>query len=498
MYMLFLALSPIFVCLLSLPFLFLALQIATYRTRVRDKRRRQHGGDAPLLRAGVVSLSPGSHSPRATNHALSFVRSGKFSACIHAYAPCPDFDAGPTLSFLPVAPTPPRERGSLLRTVKFQAGALFGSLVSHPTVEKYDVILINSPPCIPVFAVVWFAARVVHSCPVIVDWHNFAYTIMQTTGKSRSIVAVARFIEWFLGRQMDGHFCVSGAMARHLAEEWAIDAHVLYDRPPDTFRRIESVEEQHSVFMALHDCLCLPLRDDGGTIITLQGDDGVFRRRPDGPAVIVSSTSWTPDEDFNILMKALVGLDLLIMMRLRQNPDAALPFGGRVACVITGKGPMRSEIESRYGRGGSFKFSHVRVYFAWLPQDEYPRLLGCADLGISLHTSSSGLDLPMKVVDMLGCGLPVLSYDYQCIEELVVPEKTGLLFKSDDTLSHQLFDTLFDEGGCARRCAMAKQIEAAFSTTKMRWQETWERDALPYVTKIMAGERRRLHTTFPN
>ena len=154
--------------------------------------------------------------------------------------------------------------------------------------------------------------------------------------------------------------------------------------------------------------------------------------------LLVSSTSWTADEDFSVLLDALVRYSAAV------EDDSSLP-GALV--IITGKGPLKDfYIERIEQLNEDRELLNVHILTAWLSTEDYASLLGSAHVGISLHTSSSGVDLPMKVVDMLGTGLPVLGWSkFEAWSELVREGENGCGFESAEDLTALLRSLFGDE-----------------------------------------------------
>lgn len=91
--------------------------------------------------------------------------------------------------------------------------------------------------------------------------------------------------------------------------------------------------------------------------------------REDRPALLVSSTSWTADEDFSILIEAL-----RLYEASARVASAGLP---KVLCLITGKGPLQKSYMGQVKKlQVDEKWEYVRCDSVWLEPEDYPLLLG--------------------------------------------------------------------------------------------------------------------------
>jgi beta-1,4-mannosyltransferase len=293
-----------------------------------------------------------------------------------------------------------------------------------------------------------------------VDWHNYGHTLLATGSVlKKPLVPIYKSYETFFGRHLgDANLAVTDAMAEQLRETpFRIRGpiYALHDRPAEIFRPILSKKDRLAFLSSLAET-----KTSAKNIV-----DGAVR-------LLVSSTSWTPDEDFQILLDALVDY-------ATPNDSSISAAHPPILAIITGKGPQKehylTKIQELQDAG---KLPGVRVLTAWLSNRDYASLLACADLGISLHKSSSGVDLPMKVVDMFGAGLPVAAYNaFESFGELVKEGVNGRGFETAAQLAGILGDLLSVEG----ETALAVLKEGAVREGSLRWDDEWNRVVKPII-----------------
>ncbi|XP_077490801.1 ALG1, chitobiosyldiphosphodolichol beta-mannosyltransferase [Amblyomma americanum] len=428
-------------------------------------------------RVAVVVLGDFGHSPRMNYHALSLAKEG-FEVDVVAYSgsqPGPNVLSNPNIHLHLMKEPPafqkyvPRLAAYFLKVV-WQSLVLFWSMMFLP---KPSRVLVQNPPSIPTLPVLWFCC-LLRGSALVVDWHNYGYSILALAlGPQHLLVRICHWCEKTFGRKAASAFCVSQAMQEDLKSNWGVQADVLYDKPPSTFQPTD-FDERHALFQRLseeYSELASGQQDEpsgpgkSNLFTQAESNSDAVVLRPDRPALIVSSTSWTEDEDFSVLLEALKEYNAR-----KEQGDSALPD---LFCVITGKGPQKEHYLSLIRAD---PLAHVKFLTPWLSAQDYPKLLGSADLGVCLHTSSSKLDLPMKVVDMFGCGLPVCAIDYPCLRELVKPGQTGLVFETSTELCQQICELL---QGFPKS---SQQLESLRSNVdkwrSVRWHDNWRAVAL--------------------
>eukprot|EP01112_Ceratiomyxa_fruticulosa_P019011 TRINITY_DN6156_c0_g1_i1.p1 TRINITY_DN6156_c0_g1~~TRINITY_DN6156_c0_g1_i1.p1 ORF type:complete len:499 (+),score=106.81 TRINITY_DN6156_c0_g1_i1:50-1498(+) len=430
------------------------------------------------LNVCVVVLGDIGRSPRMQYHSLSLASLPNANVSLvglKGKEPHPLVRENPNINIhhIPTFPALPRILFPIYAPIKVLFQALFLLFTILFVIPSPDYILVQTPPAIPTLAVVYWAS-LLKRAKLVIDWHNLGYTLllMSTNKKERNpvikfVISIAKWIEGYYGRKAYWNFTVTEAEIAVLNREFGIDpdfVSCLYDRPDQKIFKPLSEEEKIDFLAEL--VPKLPSKD-----IPHFASLTDFYHTKKGPALVTSSTSWTPDEDFQIL------LDAIVLCESYSKKNKGFP---KIIFVITGTGPLKEYYENKIA---SLDLKNMFVTTMWLEAKDYPKILACADVGVSLHASSSGVDLPMKVVDMMGCALPALALHFNCLHELVQDRENGRVFKTSDQLANLLVELFSDWPKLTEVKRMRKVIESRRERNEYSWEANWNQVAAPVFSK---------------
>ena len=401
-------------------------------------------------RATVVVVGDLARSPRIYLHACALAKAG-FAVEVFANVETPLDGIGRDRSLVvkPLPDVPTSGDGQwLLRATTYFLQLVRVFVRSAPA----DVLILQNPPAVHVLPILLLLCRW-RGCRLILDWHNFGWTVLGLRlGARHPLVRLAGFLERRLGRFADDHLCVSSAMRRELRSRCGVEATVVCDKPAAVFLEARAIPRA----TALHRVLPhLDLEKEATTDL----HDGKA-------ALVVSATSWSADEDFDLLLGALRLLE-------RSQQEEKVP---KLVVAVSGQGRLRQSFLAEHA---ARPLRYTRIVTPWLPRDLYPLFLAAADLGVCLHRSSSAVDLPMKLADMRGVGVPTCVFDYgSVLREILSREEESFLFSDVSTLVALLARLLsgFPDSG------PLTEARARFrSTTPASWEESWRRDVAPLL-----------------
>ena len=192
------------------------------------------------------------------------------------------------------------------------------------TLPRPDLVIMQNPPAFPTLVVGWFSLRG-RGVRFVIDWHNLGYTLLQLRlGQWHPAVRLARWYERRDARRADANLCVSRGLAAFIESRFGVkQAHVLYDRPASAFVPVDRADRER-------------FRQALFTRLGIRANTVGF---------IVCPTSWTEDEDFDVVIEAVMRLEERI--RGWEAGHSARRFP-ELVILVTGDGARRAEFERRF------------------------------------------------------------------------------------------------------------------------------------------------------
>lgn len=349
----------------------------------------------------------------------------------------------------------------IARALLHRLGQLFRTLRLVLSLPAPTLVLTQTPPPLPTLAVSWMLARL-RGATWVVDWHNDGAAVLALSMGRHPLVSLVALAESWLGRRADGHLCVSHSMARDLERARGLPTPtVLYDRPFSAPARRDE-DARRSLLRRL-------AAEDGENASwarrILASDPKPGTNDVRRAALVLAPSSWNLDDDFGLLLRAL---------ETYERDAGSSPI--RLVVVATGRGPTLERWREEFSR---FTGTAVSLSTGWVPADDYPALLAAGDLGLCLHRSASGLDLPMKVADFLGAGLPFCALRYGDTQDEGPCAGTGGVFFSTSTELSGRLRSLFT--GFPEASAELEELRRDAGRCHRTWLEGWDEEAAPVL-----------------
>ncbi|KAL7979087.1 hypothetical protein Chor_015111 [Crotalus horridus] len=264
-------------------------------------------------RVAVLVVGDLGRSPRMQYHALSLARRGRRVAFI-GYAgtkPHNEIISNENIEIVPLVELKIWQESArfaqrcsqldILPTAKQQANHRLAQLWVHSNGTDSREEAPDRPDCEMVRSRLWIFTGCrwpLQSGPVKTDFFS----------ECRKII---RYEELF-GSLSNYNICVTNAMKEDLQMNCNIRAITLYDKPASFFKETP-LSEQHKLFIRLSEDYAPfkavesfpPDHVERSAFTQFDAISGSATHRPGRPALLMSSTSWTEDEDFSILLEAL-------------------------------------------------------------------------------------------------------------------------------------------------------------------------------------------------